>query len=129
YSEAASVSFFGKEIETILELDPDHPYGLAIQGTLFTYLPGIIGGDLKLGEIYLRMSVRQDPHTSSTKIYLGRNLMKQKKYVEAIKVFKEIIDEKNPKVYADWYLNRKWARYWMRKSIKRMNEQIRSNKN
>ncbi len=118
-----------REIDTVLELDPDHAYGLAIQGTLFTYLPGILGGDLKLGESYLRMSVRQDPRTSSTKIYLGRNLMKQKRYDDAIEVFKEIIDEKNPKLYADWYLNRRWARYWMAKSIKGRNEQIRSNKN
>ncbi|MDA2920995.1 hypothetical protein MYX76_16155 [Desulfobacterota bacterium AH_259_B03_O07] len=118
-----------REIDTVLELDPDHAYGLAIQGTLFTYLPGILGGDLKLGESYLRMSVRQDPRTSSTKIYLGRNLMKQKRYDDAIEVYKEIIDEKNPKLYADWYLNRRWARYWMAKSIKGRNEQIRSNKN
>ncbi len=118
-----------REIDTVLELDPDHAYGLAIQGTLFTYLPGILGGDLRLGESYLRMSVRQDPRTSSTKIYLGRNLMKQKRYDDAIEIFKEIIDEKNPKLYADWYLNRRWARYWMAKSIKGRNEQIRSNKN
>ncbi len=115
-----------REIDTVLELDPDHAYGLAIQGTLFTYLPGILGGDLKLGESYLRMSVRQDPRTSSTKIYLGRNLMKQKRYDDAIEVFKEIIDEKNPKLYADWYLNRRWARYWMAKSIEEREKLIHS---
>ena len=67
-----------KEIDTILELDPDHAYGIAMQGLLFTYLPPILGGDLKIGESYLRRSVILDPHTSSTKIYLGINL---KRYV------------------------------------------------
>ncbi len=104
-----------KEIEKILALDPDHAYGIAMQGLLFTYLPAILGGDLKIGESYLRRSVMLDPHTSSTKIYLGINLRRQKRYDEAKEVFKEIIDEKNPKVYPDWYINRRWARWWIAK--------------
>jgi tetratricopeptide (TPR) repeat protein len=113
-----------KEIDTILELDPDHAYGIAMQGLLFTYLPRILGGDLKIGESYLRRSVMLDPHTSSTKIYLGINLKRQKRYDEAKEVFKEIIDEKNPKVYPDWYINRRWARWW----IARLNEKIKNEK-
>ncbi|MBI4228750.1 MAG: hypothetical protein HY693_03405 [Deltaproteobacteria bacterium] len=111
-----------KEIDTILELDPDHAYGLAMEGTLLTYLPSVLGGDLKIGESYLRRSIMLDPHTSSTKIYLGINLKRQKRYDEAKAVFKEIIDEKNPKVYPDWYINRKWAMWW----IARLNEEIRN---
>jgi tetratricopeptide (TPR) repeat protein len=113
-----------KEIDTILELDPDHAYGIAMQGLLFTYLPSILGGDLKIGESYLRRSVMLDPHTSSTKIYLGINLKRQKRYDEAKEVFKEIIDEKNPKVYPDWYINRRWARWW----IARLNEETKTEK-
>ena len=113
-----------KEIDTILDLDPDHAYGIAMQGLLFTYLPAILGGDLKIGESYLRRSVRLDPHTSSTKIYLGINLRRQKRYDEAKEVFKEIIDEKNPKVYPDWHINRRWARWW----IERLNEETKAEK-
>lgn len=113
-----------KEIDTILELDPVHAYGIAMQGLLFTYLPPILGGDLKIGESYLRRSVMLDPHTSSTKIYLGINLKRQKRYDEAKGVFKEIIDEKNPKVYPDWYINRRWARWW----IARLDEKIKKEK-
>ena len=113
-----------KEIDTILELDPDHAYGIAMQGLLFTYLPPILGGDLKIGEGYLRRSVVLDPHTSSTKIYLGINLKRQKRYDEAKEVFKEIIDEKKPKVYPDWYVNRRWARWW----IATLNEKIENEK-
>jgi tetratricopeptide (TPR) repeat protein len=111
-----------KEIDTILELDPDHAYGIAMEGTLLTYLPAMLGGDLNLGESYLRKSVMLDPHTSSTKIYLGINLKRQKRYDEAKEVFKEIIDEKNPQVYPDWYINRRWARWW----ITRLNEEIKN---
>ncbi|MGB7290967.1 MAG: hypothetical protein WBD99_02175 [Thermodesulfobacteriota bacterium] len=113
-----------KEIDTILELDPDHAYGIAMQGLLFTYLPPILGGDLKIGESYLRRSVMLDPHTSSTKLYLGINLKRQKRYDEAKEVFKEIMHEKNPKVYPDWYINRRWARWW----IAKLNEKIKNEK-
>jgi tetratricopeptide (TPR) repeat protein len=113
-----------KEIDTILELDPDHAYGIAMQGLLFTYLPSILGGDLKIGESYLRRSLMLDPHTSSTKIYLGINLNRQKRYDEAKEVFREIIVEKNPKVYPDWYINRRWARWW----IARLNEETKTEK-
>jgi tetratricopeptide (TPR) repeat protein len=112
-----------KEIDTILELDPDHAYGIAMQGLLFTYLPPILGGDLKIGESYLRRSLMLDPHTSSTKIYLGINLKRQKRYDEAKEVFKEIIDEKNPKVYPDWYINRKWARWWLAELNKKIKKE------
>lgn len=113
-----------KEIDTILRLDPDHAYGVAMQGLLFTYLPSILGGDLRIGESYLRRSVMLDPHTSSTRIYLGINLKKQKRYEEAKEVFEQILYERNPKVYPDWYINRKWARWW----ISRLNEKIKEEK-
>lgn len=103
------------EVETILELDPNHVYGTAMQGTMLTYLPSIMGGDLKLGEIYLRRAANLEPHTTSTKIYLGINLERQKRYDEALKVFEEIMNEKDPTVYADWYHNRRWAKWWMLK--------------
>ena len=103
------------EVETILELDPNHVYGTAMQGTMLTYLPSIMGGDLKLGEIYLRRAANLEPHTTSTKIYLGINLKRQKRYDEALKVFEGIMNEKDPTVYADWYHNRRWAKWWMLK--------------
>jgi len=103
------------EVETILELDPNHVYGTAMQGTMLTYLPSILGGDLKLGEIYLRRAANLEPHTTSTKIYLGINLKRQKRYDEALKVFEEIMNEKDPTVYADWHHNRRWAKWWMLK--------------
>ena len=110
------------EVETILELDPNHVYGTAMQGTMLTYLPSIMGGDLKLGEIYLRKAANLEPHTTSTKIYLGINLNKQKRYDEALKVFEEIMNEKDPTVYADWYHNRRWAKWWMLKINRERNK-------
>ena len=96
-------------IERILELEPNHVYGLAMYGLLYYALPGFMGGDLHLSEIYLKRAISIDPHMSTLKIHLAKTLIKQKKYDEAKNALREIIEEKNPTFYADWYLNRKVA--------------------
>lgn len=98
-----------RELDLILELDPNHPYGLAMNGALYSYLPGILGGDTEIADLYIRRAIKLDPHMSSAKLYLARNLMKQKKNEEAMEVLIELINEKEPSFYPDWYLNSKFA--------------------
>jgi tetratricopeptide (TPR) repeat protein len=98
-----------REIERTLELNPNHVYGLAMYGLLYYALPGFMGGDLHISEVYLRRAISIDPHLTTLKIHLAKTLIKQKKYDEAKKTLKEIIEEKNPTVYADWYLNKEMA--------------------
>lgn len=102
-----------RELDIILELDPNHSYGLAMNGALYSYLPGILGGDTEIADIYIRRAIRLKPHVSSTKLYLARNLRKQKKYDEAIEVLHELVNDKEPAFYPDWYLNRRYAMYLM----------------
>jgi len=98
-----------RKLDQILELDPNHTYGLAMQGALYYYLPGILGGDTQISEIYIRRALFNDPHLSSAKLYLAMNLRKQKRYDEAIQVLLDILNDKEPTFYPDWYLNRKYA--------------------
>ena len=98
-----------RELETILELDPNHVKGLAMTGALYYYLPGILGGDLHISEVYLRRALAIDPHISSVRLYMAMNLRKQKKYDEAIVELRELINDKNPSFYPDWYVNRQFA--------------------
>jgi tetratricopeptide (TPR) repeat protein len=98
-----------RELETILELDPNHVKGLAMTGALYYYLPGILGGDLHISEVYLRRALRIDPHISSVRLYMAMNLRKQKKYDEAIVELRELINDKKPSFYPDWYVNRRYA--------------------
>lgn len=98
-----------KELDMILELDPNHAYGLAMNGALYYFLPGILGGDIMISETYIRRSLSLDPHMSSAKFYLALNLRKQKRYDEAIEVLLDLVNDKNPSFYPDWYLNRKYA--------------------
>lgn len=98
-----------RELDLILELEPNHENALAMQGALFYYLPGILGGDLQISEIYIRRSLSIDPHQSSTKLYLAMNLRKQKRYQEALEELIELVNDKEPTFYPDWYINRQYA--------------------
>ncbi len=98
-----------RTLDKILELNPNHCYGLGMQGALYYYLPGILGGDMKISEIYLRRALFNDPHLSSAKLYLAMNLRKQERYDEAVQVLEELINDKEPHFYPDWYLNRNYA--------------------
>ncbi|MEQ9618757.1 MAG: hypothetical protein RIG61_06250 [Deltaproteobacteria bacterium] len=112
-----------RELDMILELDPGHPEGLAMNGALYYYLPGILGGDLYISEVYLRRALSVNPHLSSARIYLAMNLYKQKKYDETKKVLLELINDKEPSFYPDWYLNRRYALKILRQINKEMRKQ------
>ncbi|HKQ32003.1 MAG TPA: hypothetical protein VJV40_02285, partial [Thermodesulfobacteriota bacterium] len=110
-----------RELETVLELDPNNVNGLAMTGALYLYLPSILGGDLHISEVYLKRSVSLNPHISSAGLYLAANLNRQKKYDEALEVLRGILNDKKPDFYPDWVENRKYA-YAMMRHIKRVME-------
>lgn len=99
-----------RELRLILKLDPDHIYALGMNGLLYYTIPEFMGGDLHISEIYLRRAIRLDPHLTVLKIHLARNLIKQKRYEEAKEILEEVMQEKNPTVYADWYFNKEMAK-------------------
>src|SRR5574341_287034 len=104
-----------REVERILELDPDHIYGLGMTGLLYYTLPSFSGGDLHISEIYLRRALRLDPNLTILKIHLAKTLMKQDKYDEATIMLKEVIEEDNPSDHADWHINKEIAKNMLAK--------------
>jgi tetratricopeptide (TPR) repeat protein len=106
-----------RELETVLELDPNHVNGLAMTGALYLYLPSMLGGDLHISEVYLKRSVSLDPHVSSAGLYLAANLKRQKKYDEALEVLNGILNDRYPSFYPDWVENKKYA-YMMIRGIR-----------
>ena len=111
-----------RELDLILELDPDHENALAMQGALFYYLPGILGGDMRISEIYIRRALSVDPHLSSAKLYLAMNLRKQKRYEEALAELRELVRDREPTFYPDWYINRRYALRMISRINKEMKE-------
>lgn len=114
-----------RELDTIIGLDPNHENALAMQGALFYFLPGILGGDIKISEIYIRQALSIDPNLSSAKLYLAMNLRKQKRYKEAMQELKELVGEKEPTFYPDWYINRMYALRMIAKLNKKMSEEAK----
>ncbi len=98
-----------RELNLILELDPNHVYGLGMNGLLYYTLPSFMRGDLHISEIYLRKAIALDPHLTTLKIHLAKTLIKQKRFAEAKIILEGVIEEKTPTIYADWKLNKEMA--------------------
>lgn len=98
-----------RELDLILKLDPNHVYGLAMNGAYFMYAPSLFGGDIQLSELYLKRAIQLNPHFTTGKLYLGLNLKKQNRYDDAVLVLTEILNEKEPDFYPDWYFNKIFA--------------------
>lgn len=113
-----------KNIAKTLELNPNHTETIAMKGALLNSIPGIMGGDVKEAEKLIRQALVLDPHLTSTKIFLAKNLFKQEQYEEAKAVLNEVLEETNPTVLADWHLNKRSALMW----LKKINEQQQSKK-
>ena len=92
------------EIETILELDPNHVPGLALAGSFYLETPGMFGGDVPRAEGYLRKALTLDPHFTRARIELARSLIEQRRYDEARGELKRVVDERQPSYPADWVM-------------------------
>src|SRR4029453_1221221 len=71
------------EIDTILELDPNHVPGLALACSFSLETPAMFAGDVPRAEGYLRKALSLDPHFTRARIELSRCLIALGRYDEA----------------------------------------------
>jgi tetratricopeptide (TPR) repeat protein len=95
------------EIDTILEIDPNHVPGLSLAGSFYLETPALFGGDVLRAEGYLRKAVALDPHFTRARVELARCLIEQGRYAEARTELTRVIDERQPGYPADWVLRHK----------------------
>jgi len=98
------LSTLRQEIQTILELDPNHVPGLSLAGSFYLETPGMFGGDVPRAEGYLRKALSLDPHFTRARVELARCLIEEGKYDEAREQLKGVIDERQPSYVADWVM-------------------------
>lgn len=98
------VSQVKEQLNLILALDPEYVPALDVYGVLYYELPGFLGGNLELSENYIRQAIELDPHLTVVRVDLARVLIKRRKYEEARSALDEVLEEKEPKLYADWYV-------------------------
>ena len=104
---AFTLSTLRGEIDTILELDPNHVPGLSLAGSFYLETPALFGGDVPRAEGYLRKATALDPHFTRARVELARCLMEQRRYAEARTELARVIDERQPSYPADWVLRHK----------------------
>jgi tetratricopeptide (TPR) repeat protein len=91
-----------KEIEIILELNPQSVRGRSLAGNVLMEVPGLLGGDRAAAEKQFRRGIEHDPHFTSIRIDLARLLIGDGRYDEARKELTRVLDEKTPRYIADW---------------------------
>jgi len=101
------LSTLRQEINTILELDPNHVAGLALAGSFYLETPAMFGGDVPRAEGYLRKALSLDPHFTRARVELGRCLIEEGRYAEARQELKGVLDERQPSYVADWVMRHK----------------------
>jgi tetratricopeptide (TPR) repeat protein len=101
------VSQVKEQLNLILALDPNYVPALEVYGVLYYELPGFLGGNLEMSEKYIRQAIKLDPHLTVARVDLARVLIKRKKYEEARGGLNGVLEEKEPKLYADWYVKDK----------------------
>ncbi len=101
------LSTLKQEINTILELDPNHVPGLALAGSFYLETPGMFGGDVPRAEGYLRRALSLDPHFTRARVELARCLIEEGRYDEARQELKGVLDERQPSYVADWVMRHK----------------------
>jgi tetratricopeptide (TPR) repeat protein len=91
-----------KEIEIILELNPQSARGRSLAGNVLMEVPGLLGGDRAAAEKQFRRGIEHDPHFTSIRIDLARLLIGDGRYDEARKELTRVLEEKTPRYIADW---------------------------
>lgn len=104
---AFMISTLRGEIDTILEIDPNHVPGLSLAGSFYLETPALFGGDVPRAEGYLRKAVALDPHFTRARVELARCLIELGRYAEARTELTRVIDERQPSYPADWTLRHK----------------------
>lgn len=89
-------------IETALALAPNSAPALALAGSFYFETPGILGGDLARAEAYQRKALGTDPHFTRARVELARCLIDQRRYGEARRELRRVLDEDRPSYHADW---------------------------
>jgi len=95
------------EFNRALELDPQNSdviYALAI---LFLRVPSFAGGDREKGILYLKRAIQYDHKFTLPYLDLAEHYLKTKNYDKAKELLNTVIEMKDPKYPADYFLKDK----------------------
>ncbi|OGK78673.1 MAG: hypothetical protein A2X52_18525 [Candidatus Rokubacteria bacterium GWC2_70_16] len=89
-------------MRTALELDPKLVGAYSLAGSVYAEVPGLFGGDLDKSEEMFRKGLELDPRYTGLRVGLAKTLIKKKRFDEARRELRAVLDEKAPRNPADW---------------------------
>jgi tetratricopeptide (TPR) repeat protein len=91
-----------REIETILALDPRSVRAYALAGNVAMEVPRLAGGDRAKAETHFKKGLEIDPRFTVLRIDLARLYIGDGRYAEARQELQRVLDERAPRIVADW---------------------------
>jgi tetratricopeptide (TPR) repeat protein len=91
-----------REIETILALDPKSVRGHALAGNVYMEVPRLAGGDRARAEEHFKKGLEIDPRFTVLRVDLARLYVATGRYAEARQELTRVLDERAPRIVADW---------------------------
>jgi len=91
-----------REIDTILSLDPKNTRGHSLAGNVYMTLPRVAGGDMARAEEHFKKGLAIDPHVTVLRVDLARLYIATGRYAEARQELTRVLEERAPRIVADW---------------------------
>jgi tetratricopeptide (TPR) repeat protein len=102
---AALLSTIREESETVLTLNPSNVDGLILAAGLAAEVPRFMGGDRARAEALFKRALETDPHQTGGRLELARLYVSARRWEEAQRELRRIIDEPAPSDLPRWTLS------------------------
>jgi len=91
-----------REIDTILSLEPKNIRAHSLAGNVYMEVPRIAGGDRARAEDYFKKGLAIDPRFTVLRVDLARLYISTGRYPEARQELTRVLQERTPRIVADW---------------------------
>jgi tetratricopeptide (TPR) repeat protein len=91
-----------REIDTILALDPKNIRVHSLAGNVYMEVPRLVGGDRARAEEFFKKGLEIDPRFTVLRVDLARLYIATGRYAEARRELTRVLDERAPRIVADW---------------------------
>jgi tetratricopeptide (TPR) repeat protein len=93
-----------KEVDVVLQLDPNNIEAHVMAGSIDRELPALLGGDRKASEAHFKTAQRLDPRLTGVSVELAQLYINMGRYAEARQQLQSVLDEKAPTDRPRWTL-------------------------
>ena len=93
-----------KEVDVVLQLDPQNIEAHIMAGSIDRELPVLLGGDRRESEEHFKTAQRLDPRLTGVRIELAQLYVNMGRYGEARQQLQSVLNEKNPTDRPRWTL-------------------------